>query len=211
MSSMTDENFIKTYELEIENIPSQIKIMLEERGIDFLIVDYIHDLFDAERLNKHNEIYKDDIVKKSTARGVLSDDNYCIAISIKNTKIEHIGAILYHELGHFLDAYDNFGQVDELGLSLSSDEKFIEAYSKDFKNHYEKIKNDTNLSLIHFVQKSTPENINQIGIIETFAELFRVASNKENSTKTVELYFPTALRVFAELVNKRFDLRLELT
>jgi len=208
VSTTTDEEFENILKSEIENIPSTIKTLLQGKKIECLIVDYTDDLLDEERRQKNNEFYKDDIAKKETTRGMMSDDSNCIAISIKNTKMKDIGAILYHELGHFLDAYDNFGKVDELGLSLSSNKKFIDAYNEDFINHYEQIKEDTNYRLVHFVQKSTPDKISQTGIIETFAELFRLACHKTNDTKTVELYFPSALQVLIEIVNERFDLKL---
>lgn len=199
------KEFIEVFEQEIEKIPEKIKEMLKKRGVDFVIVDYIDDLYDEQRLKKHAQIYKDDITRKKTTRGLMSDESHCIALSSTTTKIKDIKAILYHELGHFLDAYDNYGKVDELGLSLSSRKEFVDAYTKDFIAHYDKIKENDNFRLVHFIQKSTPENISNIGIIETFAELFRWANNIKNDSLTVELYFPTALRVAKKLINERFE------
>lgn len=206
ISTEQNEEFKKTFEEAVKNIPQKIKVMLKEKNIKFIIADYVDDTMSEERKKKQDERYKDDIVKKETTRGLMSDEIDCIVVSAKNTKIEHIEAILYHEVGHFLDAYDNFGQVDEFGLSLSSKEEFVNAYTKDFADNYEQIKLDTNFRLVHFVQKSTPENINDAGIMESFAELFRHASGKINDTKTVELYFPTALQTLKQIVNERFDL-----
>lgn len=206
ISKSVPKEFEATFRNEIENIPLVIKQMLNEKNITFTIVDYINDLLDEKKLEKIKNNYKYDYNTKQQSRGIMSDDINCIAVSVKNTRIEDIGAILYHEIGHFLDGYQNFGKIDDLGLTFSIDEKFIKAYTKDFIENYELIKNDKNFRLKHFVQDSTPENINKSAIIETFAELFRLANNKKNDTKTVELYFLTAFNVLKLMLNENFNL-----
>lgn len=198
--------FEVNFKNEIKTIQPLIKQMLNEKKMAFVLVDYIDDLLDEKRLEKIRNNYKYDHNTRQQSRGIMSDESNCIAISVKNTRIEDIGAILYHEIGHFLDGYQNFGKIDDLGLTFSTDKKFVEAYTKDFIEHYELIKNDKNFRLKHFVQDSTPENINKSGIAETFAELFRLANNKINDTETVELYFPTALGVLKLMLNQKFNL-----
>lgn len=205
-SKDVSNEFESTFKNEIENIPTIIKDLLNEKNIAFILVDYIDDLLDEKRLEKIKNNYKYDHNTRKQSRGIMSDESNCIAISAKNTRIEDIGAILYHEIGHFLDGYQNFGKIDDLGLTFSVNKKFIDAYTKDFIEHYELIKNDNNFRLKHFVQDSTPENINKSGIVETFAELFRLAYSKKNDTKTVELYFPTAFNILKVMLNEKFYL-----
>lgn len=201
-------DFEITFRNEIENIHPIIKDMLNEKNIKFVIVDCINDILDEKRHEKITSNYKYQLNIRQQSRGIVSDVNNCIAISVKNTRTEDIGAILYHEIGHFLDGYENFGKIDDLGLTFSSDKEFIDAYTIDFIEHYELIKNDNNFRLKHFVQGNTPENITQSSVLETFAELFRLANNKKNDTNTVELYFPTALNVLKFMLNERFNLGL---
>jgi hypothetical protein len=172
--------------------------MLKKRGVSFAVVDYISDLIDTSKIMD----FKYEVDLKNNSRGLMSDEQNLIALSHKNTNVDNIGAILYHELGHFIDSYKNYGNIDSLSdLTFSSDKKFTEAYKQDFISNWELIKNDNNYRLIHFIQNSTPYNIHQAGIVETFAELYRVANNRTNDTKTVELYFPETLKAQKSIVN----------
>lgn len=190
--------FLEYYQHEIDNISPFLIKMLKKRNVSFAVVDYISDLTNKNKIMD----YKYDVNLQKVARGLMSDEQNLIAISHKNTKIDNIGAILYHELGHFIDSYKNYGNINSLNdLTFSSDKRFAEAYKKDFILHWETIKNDDNYRLIHFIQNSKPENISQTGIVETFAELYRVANNKINDTKTVELYFSSALEELKRSVN----------
>jgi hypothetical protein len=205
--SNVPKKFETIFRNEIENIHPAIKAMIKRRNMSFKLVDCITDLLEKERTEKIETTYKYNLDLKNQSRGLMSDESHCIAVSVKNTYIDNIGAILYHEIGHFLDAYENYGNIKNLyDLTLSADKRFIEAYIKDFTEHYEFIKNDNNFRLKHFIQDSTLENINQNAVCETFAELYRFANNKKNDTKTVELYFPTALNILKILLKEKYNI-----
>lgn len=207
LSPNTPKDFEDIFRREVENIHPIIKRMLQERNVTFKLVDCISELVGEERTQKIEDAYNYDISLKNQSRGLLSDESHCIALSVKNTSIDNIGAILYHELGHFLDIYENYGKIETLAdLIFSSDKRFMDAYQKDFAQNYHLIINDDNFRLKHFIQEGTPDNINQNAVSETFAELFRVVNNKQNDTKTVELYFSRALNVLKTMLNEKYYL-----
>ncbi|MEI8388412.1 MAG: hypothetical protein WCG23_00870 [bacterium] len=194
-----DEKFLKTLIDELKNLNIEITKLFLDKTMSVFVGYKFSDIYLEQTIN-NNYGYKIDFDEES--RGVMSDEIRRIVLFSKNLKTEHIGAILYHELGHFIDAYKNFGNINDLkDLTYSSTQEFINAYEKDFKKNYEIIKNDKNLSLRHFVQDNKPKQIRQTAITETFAELFRLAFNKVNNSKTVELYFPNSLKVVNEFLN----------
>lgn len=194
-----DEKFLKTLIDELKNLNIEITKLFLDKTMSVFVGYKFSDIYLEQTIN-NNYGYKIDFDEES--RGVMSDEIRRIVLFSKNLKTEHIGAILYHELGHFIDAYKNFGNINDLkDLTYSSTQEFINAYEKDFKKNYEIIKNDKNVSLRHFVQDNKPEQIRQTAITETFAELFRLAFNKVNNSKTVELYFPNSLKVVNEFLN----------
>lgn len=205
-SKKATEEYKDAFKAEVENINPKIKEMIRKKGVSLILVDFIYELVDEKRKQKMKEAYKYDR-KEELTRGLTSDEVHCIAIAYDTVPIDFIGALLYHEIGHFLDLYEVYGQVNSLyDMTFSADKKFINAYTKDFEDHYEIIKNDNNYRLKHFIQDSIPGRINQNAVSETFAELYRFANNKKNDTETVELYFPTALDVSQELLKERYGL-----
>ncbi len=130
-----------------------------------------------------------------------------ISIFKNNTKIEHLEAILYHEIGHFLDFYRCIANncVNE-NLFSSSCAAFKSAYRIDLTLNWLKIRKDKRFRLVHFIQNSTPAKINPIAILETYAELFRHINGKINDEETVELYFHNSRNVLIEILNREFNL-----
>ena len=196
---IVDSEFLNTLIEEIKNLHPKFKKMLKDKDMKFFVGYKFSDFFIEQRIND-NYGYAIDFDKES--RGIMTDDVNRIILLYKNLRIENIGAILYHELGHFIDAYDKFGDIDSVyDLTYSSREELIKAYKNDFIKHYSLIKNDDNPYLRHFVQDNTPEKFRQTSISETFAELFRLTFNKINNTKTVELYFPESSVIVKKMVD----------
>ena len=196
---IVEEKFLNTLVFEMKNINTNILKMLNERKMSVFVVYKFSDLYTKQSISQ-NYGYKIDFNKES--RGLMSDEINKIVLFSKNLQPANIGAILYHEIGHFIDCYKNFKTIKDLhGFTYSTNIKFIRAYKSDFKKNFKLIKNDANPRLRHFVQDNTLEKINQITIAETFAELFSLAFNKANDTKTVELYFPGSLIILKELLN----------
>jgi len=208
------QGYIKVFYSEIETISPKIQKLLEDKNITIKLVNNVYDIKTKEEENKnydkfYSQKYAEQVKKSFPTRGIMSDEKICIAIFKDNTDITNIGAILYHEIGHFLDAYKNFGNINSLAdLEFSSNPEFVEAYTKDFVANWDKIKTDTNFRLKHFIQDSTPEKIVKSGITESFAEIFRFLNKKVIDAKTVELYFPTAIEVEKKLLTEKYQLSL---
>lgn len=187
------KSFLDNLLYELKNLDKKIVTLLLSKNMSIFVGHKFSDLYLSQAINK-NYGYKIDF--DDISRGVMSDEIDKIVLFSKNLQPEHIGAILLHEIGHFVDAFQNFGNINtDSDLTYSSNLEFISAYKKDFQINYEMIKNDKNPYLKHFVQDSVPDKINQMAIIETFAELFRLAFGKVNNTKTVELYFPNTFNI----------------
>jgi hypothetical protein len=200
------EDYKEAFIAEVNNIHPLIKEMIVDKNVSMILVDRISDIQDRQAAIEMKDYYKYERKEEKT-RGLTSDVIHCIAIAYNTTPKDFIKAILYHELGHFLDLYEVYGNVTDISqMTFSADERFIQAYKKDIEDHYELIKQDDNYALKHFIQSSTPGNLCQSAICETFAELYRLSHNIENSTKTVELYFPTALEVSKVLVKEKYNL-----
>lgn len=209
ISKNIPQEYEDIFRQEISNINPIIKAMLKEKSMTFKLVPCIYKLVGEKIANKTYNDYKYDLDMKEQSRGVMSDERCDIAIGTNNCKIEHIAAILYHEIGHFLDAYENFVNINSpYDLSLSADKRFINAYKSDFVLNYDSIKKNKNHSLKHFIQDNTLKKINQISVCETFAELFRATNNKQNSTKTVELYFLNSICALKDLVKEKYGIYL---
>lgn len=212
LSENFDIEFVNHFIKTIQGIDPIIAKMVEDKGVSFILANGLYDVRPKEEMAQNYEKYYEDkytqvLTNKYPARGVTSDVRNCIAIFYENTRIEHLEAILYHEIGHFIDSYENFGKIDSLeDLTLSTSELFMQAYKNDLTKNWDLIKKDDNFRLQHFVQNSTPENIHLAAVVETFAEIFRWMNSKVNDTKTVELYFHEAAKIAKKLLLKKYML-----
>lgn len=205
-----DESYIEVFTAAVMNINPKIHKLLLEKDLNIILTNCVYDIKSKSEISKNHEKfyeqkYANELVESFPTRGIMSDEKKCIALFLKNINYNDLEAILYHELGHFLDAYDNFGHIESLNdLAFSSSDAFKDAYKKDFIQNWELIKKDDNFRLRHFVQNSTPESFQQSALSESFAEIFRYLNNLHNDTKTVELYFPTAIDVAYNLIFNKF-------
>lgn len=195
-NSITNKDYINAFFTEVTRIPNQISALIEERNIIIKLTNNTKDIHPIDRL-EYYDMYRE----HTPTKGLMSESKNCIAICYDNTSIEEIGAILYHELGHFIDSYNNFGQIRNLyDLTYSLHPDFVNAYRQDLIENFSKIEKDKNIDLEHFIQGSTPQKIIQSAIPETFAEIFSYLNNKSNQNKILESYFKHSIRTSKKLL-----------
>lgn len=215
LSEKFDIEFVNLFIKTIQGVDPIIAKMVEDKGVSFILANSLYDLRPQEEIAQNYEKFYEDkytqvLTNKYPARGVTSDVRNCIAVFYENTQIEHLEAILYHEIGHFIDSYENFGKIDSLeDLTFSTREPFMKAYKSDLVKNWDLIKNDDNFRLKHYIQNSTPENIHLAAFVETFAELYRWLNGKVNDTKTVELYFNESVKVLGNLLSDKYDIKIK--
>ena len=198
--SNADEEYVKNFYEEIKNIDERIISLIKNREIKIILADKFSDVATEktfEEIKKYNENYNSLNIDE-LCRGNCSDniENGSIQIFYKNTK-ENMPAVLYHEIGHLVDFNKDFENP-----CLSSKEKFIEAYKKDLKLNWDKIKNDKRFRLIHFIQDSTPDNPCQVAMIETFASCFARINNKIDDVDIAGEYFSNTQIAVKKLVDE---------
>lgn len=213
LSEKFDIEFVNLFIKTIQGIDPIIAKMVEDKGVSFVLANSLYDVRPKEEMAQNYEKFYEDkytqvLTNKYPARGVTSDVRNCIAVFYENTQIEHLEAILYHEIGHFIDSYENFGKIDSLDyMTFSTSESFMQAYKNDLTKNWDLIKNDDNFRLKHFVQNSTPENIHAAAVVETFSEIYRWKCGKINDTKTVELYFHESAKAAEKLLFDKYEIK----
>ncbi len=169
--SNANNEFLKAFYYEINELDKKIVNIINSKNVKIILADKLSDILppsknDIEKTQDYHPVNRD-----ITTRGLCSDTINAICIFSNTTSIQNLGAILYHEIGHLLDFYNNWGKEDTMP-ELSIKKEFIKAYKKDITKHWDKIKNDNRFRLKHYIQSSTPNNISQAGLVETFAFCF---------------------------------------
>lgn len=212
-NNVSDSLFIEKFNDTVKSLDPVVKDLLASKDFTLRLCNSIYDIKDKEKYNtKLSKNYVEGSPKYPT-RGICTDENGDLSVCVftEHLKIEHLEAVFYHEIGHFLDGYELFSKQKEIEcidkfISISSE--FYSAYKTDLTENYHAISNDKRFRLIHYIQDSTPEKINKVAVIETFAEIYRVLNNKENNEKTVELYFPRAIDQERMILLEKYGIRL---
>ena len=197
--SNADEKYLKNFYEEIANLDEKIISLIKKRGIKIVLANKFSDVADEKTLDeiaKYSEKYNRSNIDE-LCRGNCSDhiENGSIQIFYNNTK-EGMPAILYHEIGHLIDFHKSFEKP-----CFSNCQEFIDAYKKDLKINWEKIKKDKRFRLIHFIQNSTPNNPNEMAMQETFAHCFARINNKIDDVDIAGEYFLNSQNATKKLVD----------
>ncbi len=198
--SNANDEILKEFYSEIHNLHPKFVELINKYNLKIILANKMSDVVDEKFLDgisEYNENYTIENIDKTT-RGISSDsiENGSICIFI-NTAQNIIGTILYHEIGHLVDFYKNF----ETPI-FSTNEKFVKAYEKDLKLNWNKIKNDNRFRLIHYIQNSTPYNLDKLAMMETFAHCFARSFGKIDDADIVSEYFINCLNVTKEFVEE---------
>lgn len=210
--NVIDKNLIKAYKNTLNNLDEKIIKLIEQKDFTMLLTHDVHDILDDNFFKKLQKDYVENMFDHPY-RGMMTNDNkddaFYIAVFEKHLKVNELEGVLYHEIGHFLDGFNIIEKKDpNLKLFLSGSEDFQNAYKNDLTKNFDKIKDDKRYRLIHYVENSTPDNINPTAVVETFAEAFMTLNNKVIDEKIIDLYFPNIIEVARELLNKTHGLKL---
>lgn len=197
--SNADEKYLKNFYEEIANLDKKIISLIKKLGMKIILANKFSDVVCEETLDeiaKYSENYNRSNIDE-LCRGNCSNhiENGSVQIFYNNTK-ENMPAILYHEIGHLIDFHKSFETP-----CFSNCQEFIDAYKKDLKSNWDKIKNDKRFRLMHFIQNSTPDNPNERALIETFAHCFARINNKIDDVDITGEYFTNSQKVTKKLVD----------
>ena len=196
--SNADNEFLKAFYIEINK---KIVNIINSKALKIILADKLSDILppnknDIEKTQDYHPIDRDTI-----NQGLCSDTINAICIFSNTSPIQNLGAILYHEIGHLLDFYNNWEKEDAIP-ELSIKKEFKNAYKKDITIHWNKIKNDNRFRLKHYIQSSTPESISQSGLVETFAFCFAEINNKQDDIDILGEYFENSVIVARNIYNE---------
>lgn len=175
-NDIKDRQYIDSFMNEVRDISGRIIRLVENKDVSIRLVNSIYDI-KPDKL----DYYSISRVGVHDIQGVISEDENCIAICKNNTDIKDIRKVLFHELGHFLDVYEKFGNIKSTyDLTYSTSSQFINAYREDLMKSWDKLQNNTVVPDFCLIN-STPQRANQTAVIETFAEVFRYLYTGENT------------------------------
>lgn len=199
--SDADEIFLSKFYYEINALDKQLVNIINSKNLKIILANKLSDVITAEKndIEKYQDYHPKD--RDIVTRGLCSDDINAICLFSNVATEKNIGAILYHEIGHLLDFYENWGK-DDIKPVLSSQKEFIEAYRQDIIKYWELIKNDNRFRLKHYIQNSTPDNISSAGLMETFAHCFAGINNKFDDIDILGEYFENCLIISKDIYNK---------
>ena len=194
ISNAKDE-FLAAFYKEINGLDKKLVDIINSKHLTIILANKLSDVITQKSKNDIEllqDYHPDD--RDITTRGLCSDTINAICLFSDVIAIQNIGAILYHEAGHLLDFYVDWGK-ENIKANLSSKKEFIEAYKQDITSNWEKIKNDNRFRLKHYIQNSTPDNLSQAGLTETFAHCFARINNKFDDVDILGEYFENSLIV----------------
>ena len=199
--SKANDEFLKAFYNEIKGLNKKIVNIINSKGLKIILADKLSDILPSDKndIEKTQDYHPVD--RNITTHGLCFDTINAICIFSNTTSIQNPGTILYHEIGHLLDFYNSWGKEDIMP-ELSIKEEFIKAYKKDITNHWDKIKNDNRFRLKHYIQSSTPENISQAGLVETFASCFAKINKKQKDIDILGEYFENSVIAARNIYNE---------
>ena len=199
--SNANNEFLRAFYNEIDELDRKIVNIINSKALKIILADKLSNILSSDK----NDIEKTQdyhpIDRDITTHGLCSNTINAICIFSNTSSIQNLGAILYHEIGHLLDFYNNWKKEDTIP-ELSIKKEFKNAYKKDITIHWNKIKNDNRFRLKHYIQSSTPDNISQTGLVETFAFCFAEINNKQDDIDILGEYFENTLIVAKDIYSE---------
>ena len=198
--SNADNDFMQVFYQEINGLDGKLVKIINSKDLKVILADKLSDILppDKNDIEKTQDYYP--VNRDVTTRGLCSDTINAICVFSNTVTTQNVGAILYHEIGHLLDYYNTWGQ-DSVTPELSIKEEFKSAYNKDITKYWDKIKNDNGFRLKHYIQSSTPENVSQAGLMETFAHCFARINGKFDDIDILGEYFENTLVAAKDIYN----------
>ena len=126
-NDIKDKTYTDIFMAEVTDISGRVMKLLEDKDISIRLVNSVYDI-KPDKL----DYYSISKTGAHTIQGIISEDEKCIAICKNNTDAKDLKKVIFHELGHFMDAYEKFGNIKSIyDLTYSSSSKFINAYRED--------------------------------------------------------------------------------
>lgn len=199
--SNADESYAKAFYDEINGLDSKLVKVINAHKTKIILANKLSDILpceknDIEQFQDYHPENRDELT-----HGLCSDTINAICIFLNTTEIPYIGAFLYHETGHLIDLFQDWGK-ENITECLSLRKEFVEAYKKDVTSHWEKIKKDNRFRLKHYIQCSTPDKISSAGLRETFAFCFAKNNNKQEDIDIISDYFQKTLSVAKNITDE---------
>ena len=197
--SNANEKIVKLFYDEINTIDKKIIDLMKSKDLKFVLANKLSDVNhgDNSDIEKYQNYHPAD--RDIVTRGNSSDVTNSISVFANNVTVQNLGAILYHEVGHFLDMYHVWQEPEDESYikqgQLSTKKEFITAYKNDISKNWDKIKNDSRFRLKHYIQNSTPDNIFPSALMETFAHCFARSHNRLDDIDIVGEYFNETLEI----------------
>lgn len=199
--SNANKEYVDLFYSEIDKLDKRIKKILVNRNFKLILANKYSDVrTEFEEPERYIEDYSSAEKRDKVIRGLSDSDINSICVFSNTNTPQTLIYVLYHEIGHLLDFYYDYDNP-----SLSMNQEFIDAYTKDFIANWEQISQDKRYRLIHFVQDSTPEKISRTAIIETLASCFAQINGYRDDIDVMGLYFPTCTKVCEKLVKEFLD------
>ncbi len=205
--SNANEDFLNNFFKIINEIDSKLVNIINSKNLKIILADKISDVHtsdkDKQSFKNDLEKYEEFTVENSDelSHGLCSDTINALCIFSNTTKIPYIASFLYHEIGHYIDYYVNWGN-ENIAPCLSSKKEFMEAYKNDIAKYWDKIKNDNRLRLKHYIEDSTPEKLSITGLSETFAFCFARNNNKIEDVDIISDYFQETLSIAKKITDE---------
>ncbi len=201
--SNADDEFLQAFYKEINGLNKKLVDIINSKNVKIILADRLSDVLpqdknDIEKTQDYHPVDRD-----ITTRGLCSDTINAICIFSKTVTTQNVGAILYHEIGHLIDFYDTWGNID-CSPNLSNNQKFMEAYKFCITKHWDKIKNDNRFRLKHYIQSTTPKNPSVAGLMETFAHCHARINNKLDDIDILGEYFTELLPIANKIYSNFF-------
>ena len=202
--SHADDEFLKLFNQEITGLDEKLIRLINDKGVKIILADKLSDVNkgDNSDIEKYQDYHPAD--RDKVCRGLCSDNLNALCIFYNTVSLKELGAVLYHEIGHLIDIYPEWGK-DEPVPALSTKQEFINAYNKDITLHWEQIKNDNRFRLKHYVQNSAPDNASRAGLCETFAFCFAGMHNRFEDNNILKSYFPNAQETAEDIIDDFFN------
>lgn len=198
--SNANEEFVNVFYNIINNLDLKLVNIINAHNTKIILANKLSDVLtprnDIEKYQDYHPNNRDELT-----HGLCSDTINALCIFAEATEIFYIEAFLYHEIGHLIDVFQDWGKEEVKGF-LSTQKKFVEAYKNDITKHWDKIKNDNRFRLKHYIQGSTPDKISNAGLCETFAFCFARNNHKTEDIDIISDYFKETLLVAKKITDK---------
>lgn len=196
--SSANKELVQIFEEEIKNLNERLIKVINSRNLEIILADKLSDVINIAAV----DIYTDysPVDRDKVTRGLISDNIFAICIFSNVVQKQNLGAILYHEIGHLIDRYNDWEESQ-----YSNADIFVNAYKKDLSNNWKEIQQDKTFRLIHYVQNSTVETVSYPALSEVFAQCFASIHNKYDDIDIIGKYFHESLNTAKILYDEFFE------